>query len=192
MFFCSNHMTNLHVMVINNSCEVVKTRSISTLYNVILFSFPSKGDLATHLVIDDEIPFPRHFEPDNGSTSFRFKFRSSFFIKGSKFSAVQERTTRSLCFLAFFTKFLRGCKISIGETFVKKLRGSGSIPVPALRLKIWTVFASNSRALIPRNPKPLKAVENWFQSIVEVTDFVGVIDPQDELAAVALCKQPVE
>jgi hypothetical protein len=54
------------------------------------------------------------------------------------------------------------------------------------------VIASDSWALIPRNPKPLKALENWFQSIFQITDFIGVIDPQNKLAAVALCKQPVE
>jgi hypothetical protein len=162
------------------------------LYDVVLFPFPGKGYLSTHFVIDDEIPFPWHFESNDSSTSLRLELSSGFFIKSRKFSAVEKRTTCGLRFLAFCIKFLWGCKVSIGEAGVKKSFGCRCVSVRTLRLKIWPMITSNARALIPSNPKPFQAFENWFQSGFQITDFIGVIDPQNEFATVALCKQPIE
>jgi hypothetical protein len=66
------------------------------------------------------------------------------------------------------------------------------VSVRTLRLKIRAIIATNAWAFIPRNPKPLKASEDWFQSGLKITDLIGVIDPQNKFATVALSKQPIE
>jgi hypothetical protein len=50
------------------------------------------------------------------------------------------------------------------------------------------VVTFNTRTLIPIYPKPLKTFKDWFQSGFQITDFISVINPQNEFPAVAFSK----
>jgi hypothetical protein len=54
------------------------------------------------------------------------------------------------------------------------------------------VCPSNFSALVPVEAKPTKTVENRCERFLHIPLLIGVIDTQDELAAMAARKQPIE
>lgn len=50
----------------------------------------------------------------------------------------------------------------------------------------------HSRSFIPIEPEPTESFQNWFERGFNIALLVGIVDPQDELAAVFTSEQPVE
>ena len=70
--------------------------------------------------------------------------------------------------------------------------GRGPVPIRPLRLKVGAVRTAHSRPLVPVDAEPLEAVEDRLEGLVNVTGHVGVVDPEDELAALLAGEEPVE
>ena len=61
-----------------------------------------------------------------------------------------------------------------------------------LRLVIGAERAADLGAFVPVDPDPAEAVEDLADGVLDVPLLVGVVDPEDELAAVMPGQQPVE
>src|SRR3982750_4494240 len=61
-----------------------------------------------------------------------------------------------------------------------------------LRLVVRPVRAADLGPLVPVEAEPAEAVEDGLQRLGDVALLVGVVDAQDELAAVLAGEQPVE
>jgi hypothetical protein len=70
--------------------------------------------------------------------------------------------------------------------------GRCAVAIQALRLKIRGVRTADVGALIPRQAQPPQAVEDPRDHVGRRALRIGILDPQDERAAVAPRVQPVE
>ena len=66
------------------------------------------------------------------------------------------------------------------------------ITIQPLRLVIRGERSAHLRAFVPVDAQPVQAVEDRLQCLVDIPLLVGVVDPQDELAAVLPGEEPVE
>ena len=73
-----------------------------------------------------------------------------------------------------------------------QLAHGGLVAVELLRLVIGAVRPADLGALVPVDAEPAEAVEDGLQGLGHVALLVGVVDAQDELAAVLAGEQPVE
>ena len=60
------------------------------------------------------------------------------------------------------------------------------------RLEIGPERAADLGAFVPVHPHPAEAVEDLLDGLLDVALLVGVVDPEDELAAVVAGEEPVE
>ena len=70
--------------------------------------------------------------------------------------------------------------------------GRGPVSVEPLRLEVRRVRPADVRAFVPVESQPAQAVEDARDHLVRRALDVGVLDPQDEHAAMAPRVQPVE
>jgi hypothetical protein len=70
--------------------------------------------------------------------------------------------------------------------------GSFVVQMLALRLKIGAAIATYFWALIPIDAKPFESIKNGLKCLGPVPFGIGIIDAQNELAAIPLREQPVE
>src|SRR5207248_690511 len=63
---------------------------------------------------------------------------------------------------------------------------------PLLRLVVGAVGAADLGALVPVDAEPAEAVEDRLEGLGDVALLVGVVDAEDEPAAVAAGEEPVE
>ena len=82
----------------------------------------------------------------------------------------------------------------VNERFptVDEAAGRGAVFLEPLRLEVRRVRAVDVGAFVPVEPQPAQAVENAGDHLVRRALDVGVLDPQDEHAAVAPRVEPVE
>ncbi len=66
------------------------------------------------------------------------------------------------------------------------------VKVVALGLVVGPGVAAHLRSLVPVDAEPAEAAQDRLQRLVDVALPVGVVDPQDEAAAVAAGVEPVE
>src|SRR6202034_4329179 len=86
--------------------------------------------------------------------------------------------------LAHRLQFFLGAIATVGRTALEQLCNDGAIALVALRLKI--------RSLVRSQIKPAHSIQNHTNSVLRGPLAVGVLDAQDELAAVMTCIQPGE
>jgi|SRR5947209_16041771 len=61
-----------------------------------------------------------------------------------------------------------------------------------LTLKIWPVISANMRTFVPINSEPVQAVVNRSCSLLSVALAVGILDSQNQFAAVVADEQPIK
>ncbi len=66
------------------------------------------------------------------------------------------------------------------------------VEIGPLRLVVGAKVAANARPLVPVDPQPFQTFENRRERRFHVPLLVGVVDPQDEPAAVAAGEKPTE
>ncbi len=70
--------------------------------------------------------------------------------------------------------------------------GRPPVVLGSLRLVIGAVRPADLRPFVPVDADPAEAVEDSPDGVLDVPLLVGVVDPEDELAAVMAGQQPVE
>jgi hypothetical protein len=73
-----------------------------------------------------------------------------------------------------------------------QLAGGLVVQMLPLRLKVGTVRAFHTRPFIPIDPEPPEPVENRLEGFRLVAFGIGVVDAENELAAMPSREQPVE
>src|SRR5262249_18554364 len=82
--------------------------------------------------------------------------------------------------------------IAVGESAGQEFVDGLLIARSPLRLIIGRVRPAHVRAFVPIDAEPTEAVQDWGQRLFDVSLRVRVVDPQNELAAVPACEEPVE
>ena len=94
--------------------------------------------------------------------------------------------------LALRSDLLRRPVVVVRVSSVHQLLGELAIPRQAFRLEVGTEVASHAGALVPVEPEPSHAVEDAVDHLGGRALDVGVLDAEDERAAVVPGEEPVE
>ncbi len=87
--------------------------------------------------------------------------------------------------LALGFQFLGGAVAGVGFFLAQQLERALAISIEAARLKVTAV----GRPLVPLHPEPAQALEDFFERLLGGAFLVGVVDTQDEFAAVVAREQ---
>src|SRR5262249_39427136 len=90
-----------------------------------------------------------------------------------------------------FNFFLSGV-IPVSKILVDQGLNSLMVAFEFLRLIVGTMRTTDFGAFIPIKTQPAKAVQNGLQRLLDIPLLIGVIDAQNELAAMLLGKEPIE
>ena len=93
--------------------------------------------------------------------------------------------------LAIGLELLLGAEAGIGLALIPKLLGGLFVQVQALGLGIGAKVAAHLGALVPVKTQPTHGAQDDLRVLVGGTGGVGVVDAQDERAAVCAGKSPV-
>ena len=99
-------------------------------------------------------------------------------------SIVLERLAARLGVFALLVELRRGAEAAIGLAGVEQTARVGLVPREVRALK--------HDLLVPDEPEPLEPLEDRPRAFLGAARLVGVLDAQEELAAVFLGEEPVE
>jgi hypothetical protein len=159
---------------------------------VVLLALPLELDPAPDQVVDSERALGRHLEPDKALPARGLEPGAVGRSLGHPAPAVAEHA-----FLAGYGRLPLGRNLlgrRIVVICVSRLNQPphrGLVIFNPLRLEVGCVRPLNSRAFVPVESEPVQAIKNGLQDFGQVTLGVGVVDPEDEPAAVLTGEQPV-
>jgi hypothetical protein len=87
---------------------------------------------------------------------------------------------------------LRGTIAEISGSFSEQPLSIGVIDIESLGLKVWSIVSPHLRPLVPIQPQPAEAIEDACQGILHLACLIGVLNADDEPAAVVPGEEPVE
>ncbi len=192
MLLGADHVRDREVVVVHHAGEVVEAGPIGPLNHMVLLAVPGKLDPAADGIVDHEGALAGHLQPHHALPSLGLKPPRGVVVEGGEPAAVEKRLAGGLSGLAFLVEFLRSGEVAIGVARRQQRGGGGLVAGRPLRLVVGSVRPAYARPLIPVDAEPLQAVENRLEGCVDVPFGVGVVDPEDELAAPLACEKPVE
>ena len=105
---------------------------------------------------------------------------------------ISRRPSGGEHFAAVGVELLRRTETVVRVAAGQQLVGVGRIEVQPLRLPIRPVRPLDVRPFVPVEPEPAQVVEDAGLRLTRRALDVGVLDPQDERAVLAVREQPVE
>ena len=94
--------------------------------------------------------------------------------------------------LALGRQFLRRRVVAIGRSTPQQGGDRFLVTGQPRGLEIWSIRPANLRSLVPFQPEPSEAVKNRLQRLRHIPLLVGIVDSQQELAAMLPREKPIE
>ncbi len=192
MLFRADHVADLELVVVDHAGHVVKAGAVGPLDHVVLLSGPLELDPAANQVVDHQRPFAGHLQPHHRLAALGLEAGTVLGRLGHPAPAIEKRLLRPLGRLAFRLDLFRRGIVVIGGPAIEELLDRRLVTRKPLRLVVGPVRAADLGPFVPIDPQPLQAVEDRRQGFLDVPLLVGIVDPQDELAAVPPGKEPAE
>ena len=175
----ADHVRDLHVVVVDDDAEVVGGRAVGARDDQVVELAAVERDRAVHHVVDDHLPLVRVAEAHH-----RVDARHRLLCGGGS----GRRSAASPCApsapaRSSSSSSLRAVAV-VGLALAQELVDDLPVPVHALRLV--------ERPLVVVEAEPLHAVEDRLHRLGRGALAVGVLDAQDERAAVTARVQPAE
>ena len=182
---------DLHGGVVDDAGEVVKRRAIGTDDDEIADLVGRKLDVALDQVVEDERSARGDLEAQvrTGRPSASNWAAS---CGGELFAAKSIGAFVALGRVLLGGALAVGAVVAIDVARSEQLVGCPPIAIGPLRLVIRSERPADFRPLVPVDPDPAKTVEDALDGIIDVAFLIGIVDPQDELAAMMPRQQPVE
>jgi hypothetical protein len=174
----TDHVRDLHVVVVHHHAEIVGRRAVGTGDDQVVELGAVEGDRAVHDVVHHDLPLVRVAEADH-----RIHARHGL-------AAVPAAAVVARLFLAGhlagaqLVQLLPGAIAVVGLALAQELVDDLLVTVHALRLV--------EGSLVVVEAQPLHAVEDRLHRLGRGSLAVGVLDAQDELPAVSARVQPAE
>ena len=165
-----------HVRVVHDHAEVVDRRAVGPRDHKVVDLGRVEVNFALDHVLNDDIALVRRAEPD-GERRARPGRAVAAGARIARFLALGNRG------LPVLLKFLSRARAGIGESSGDKRVAVLGVDVGSLRLE--------ERALVPREPQPLHAIEDAPDALLGRALLVSVLDPEDERAAGLPGQEPV-
>ena len=178
MVIATNDVRDAHVHVINNDAEVVGRRAVRAADDQVIQLFVLERHGAVNQVVHHHRSIERIAE-----THDRVDSRARLRLLTANARIARLLFARDLLLAHGLELLLRAVAV-IRRARVEHAADDFPVAVEALRLVV--------RALVGIQVEPGHALENHPHGLIRGPFAVGVLDPQDELAAHAACVQPAE
>ena len=178
MIVPADDVGDTHVVIIDDDGEHVSRGPIGAEQDEIVQLRILDRNPALNLVFDDRLALARRLQPDNE------RFVALRFGHIAPRAVDPERLAHRLGLLALFRQLLLGHVTAIGRATLEKPMGNLGVPRPELRLVIFVA--------IPIEPEPAHAIKDRVDSLGSGASPVGILNTQQELAAVVTGIKPVE
>ena len=189
----ADDMGDLHHGVVDDGREVVRGRAIGAEDDKVVELLGVEGHLAVNSVVDDDVAAVLgHLDAQDVGLA---GLDAAAGLLGIKIAATAlialEGVLALLRGLAVGVELLLGAEAGIGLALVPKLLGGLLVQVQALGLGIGTIVAAHLGTLVPVQAKPTHGAQDDLRVLVGGTGGIGVVDAQNERAAVCAGESPV-
>ena len=193
MVVAADDVGNLHHGVIDDSREVIRGRAVGAEDDEVVELLGVEGHLAVDGVVDDDVATVRgHLDAQDVGLA---GLDATTCLLGIEIAAAAlvalEGVLALLGGLAVGVELLLGAEAGIGLALVPELLGGLLVQVQAIGLCVGAIVAAHLGTLIPVQAQPTHGAQNDLRVLVGGTGGVGVVDAQDERAAVCAGKSPV-
>ena len=194
MVIAADDVRDLHVGVVADNGEVVGGAAVGANQDHVVHDVGGEGHVAVHGVVelDGAVVFGYLQAPNMGFACVDACL--SLFLGKNAAGAVVTGIA-ALVLLGFgalgVKRFLRAEARIYGVALFQDLKGF-LISVHALHLEVGAVLAANLGALVPVKAEPFHGVDDDAHVLFGGTLGVGVLDAQDEVAALSAGESPVE
>ena len=182
---------DLHLGVVDDAGEVVERRAVGPDDHEVADLVGLLLDVPLDQVVDDERAAERDLEPQGVGPSLG--------LEPGQVGVGERLAAEAVGALAASRP--RPCRRRARPRCCSRDRraprrparsAAGGVAVGALRLEIRAVRPADLGAFVPVHAHPAEAVEDQRDGLLDVPLLVGVVDPEDELAAGVAGQQPVE
>ena len=189
----ADDMGDLHHGVVDDGREVVRGRAIGAEDDKVVELLGVKGYLAVDGVVDDDVAAVlRHLDAQDVGLA---GLDAAAGLCGIKIAATAlialEGVLALLRGLSVGVELLLGAEAGIGLALVPKLLGGLLVQVQALGLGVGAKVAAHLGALVPVKTQPTHGAQDDLRVLVGRAGRIGVVDAQDERAAVCTGESPV-
>ena len=184
---------DLHHGVIDDGREVVRGRAVGAEDDKVVELLGVEGHLAMNGVVDDDVAAVLgHLDAQDVGLA---GLDAAACLLGIQIAAAAlialEGVLALLSGLAIGLELLLGAEARIGLALIPKLLGGLFVQVQALGLCIGAKVAAHLGTLVPVQAQPTHGAQDDLRVLVGGAGGVGVVDAQDERAAVCAGESPV-
>src|SRR5208337_3066808 len=179
-----------HCEVIDNAGEIVERRTVGTHDREIADLIGRERDIPLDQVVNDQGAAQRHLKPQG--------VRAAFALAPGELLGGKLQATESISSFGPLRGRLLGRPLGLGAVVavnmaaIDQLLHRRLVLRGPMRLVVGTIGSTDVRPFVPIDADPPKTVEDALDGILDVPLLVGVVDPQQKLAAEMPGKQPVE
>ena len=193
MVVAADDVGNLHHGIVDDGREVIGGRAVGAEDDKVVELLGIEGHLAVDGVVDNDVAAVLgHLDAQDVGLA---GLDAAAGLLGIKIAAAAlialEGVLTLLGGLAIGIELLLGTEAGIGLALVPELLGGLLVQVQALGLCVRAIVAAHLGALVPVQAQPTHGAQNDLRVLVGGTGGVGVVDAQDERAAVCTGKSPV-
>ncbi len=189
----ADHVGDAHVHVVGHHAQVIGGLAVRAEQHEVFELRGVEADLAVHGVGERDGALVGHAEADGAWRAGRFT--ASYLFGRQLERGVRAGVGRRLAAfggVAQRARLLGRAVVEVGVAAAHELLGNLAVTVVPLRLEVRSVGPAHIRPFVPGQPEPAEPVEDARHHLVRGALGVGVLDPQDERAAMPTREQPIE
>ena len=178
MVVAADDVGDAHVVIVDHHRQHVGRRAVGAQQDEIVELAVLHRDPALDQVLDDRLALARRLQADDE------RLAGLLVVDVAPRAVDAERPALGLGLLALRRELLLGHVAAVGCAALEQLVRDLGVARPELRLVIFVA--------VPIEAEPAHPVEDRVDRLLGRARLVGVLDPQQELAAVVAGEQPVE
>ena len=190
--FTAKHVCDLHEVIVDDASQVIGRESVRLQDHEIVERIVLERHIAPQRISRYGLTIQWRLEPHNRGDSAAFRLGPLVGRQGATVPVVARRLFLRLLFLAHPVQPLPRAVAAVRPVARDETFGVLLKYLDAFRLHVRSVRAAYVRAFVPIEAEPPQRLHLNFNALLHESRTVGVLDPQDELAAFVLGQQPIE
>ena len=182
----------LHGTVVDDVSQVVGGVAVRLEQDEVVEGIILEDDIAVYQILKAGLPLQGYLKAHHGHDALSLFFST---LLGGQIAAVAVIAGGLLALNllgAHGLKALRGAVAVVGAPLLNELLGGVFIELQALRLVVRPIVAADIGAFVPVQLQPAQGIKDVLLRPLHLAGDVGVLDADDELAAVATGEEPVK
>ncbi|QTK79239.1 hypothetical protein AT6N2_C1503 [Agrobacterium tumefaciens] len=191
-FFAARHMGDLHQMVVDDVGHVIGRHAVGLDQHLHVDGIPRDRHIAINTVMEIARAFGRDFHAHDVGFTGGNAGGHFFGLQVEAVAVIFRRLAGGALGFTHLLQPLGRAETAEGMAFFEQLFGIGPVHGFAFGLAIRAVRAANIRAFRPGKAGPAQGFQHLLLIFEGRAGGVGILDAQDELAAVFLGEEIVE